>query len=563
MRGVVSPVLVADVLSVLAGATAVAVAVVVYRSFVPDDAEGYADLGWPFLVTVATVAVCAAGYPVLWRVPSVRSAGVLPLLVLLVAYVPWNVFAFRYAGRGTLVTRRRILAVGVLVGAAAAVVGAEATGLIGPEPGQSLIPSLVVLTSVVLLGLLAVLFVSTGLVLLAAYRHGGLSSATGVVVVFPVTVVTLSGQVSGQVEPLSPYLLAAAHLFVATVGFALAVTRYDVLTVRAGTNTLGERAVVDDMDEAVLVVDRRGDVVRTNREAERLFGPDVEGTAVGDAIGATVPDLCERNSIERWTRAGYRRFDPRVSTVTAGDREVGRTVTLLDVTDREIRRQRIQVLNRILRHNIRNELDVIKTRAELATDEGRDVEKQVAAIRDAADDLERLSASARRVETLMARAEGTDERTDLAALVESVVDGVTKEYPNATVSVDVPDRTVSLDADLLRYAVRNVVENAVEHNDGSPRVSVQATNTDAGVRVVVADDGPGIPESEREAIDTGSEGPLAHASSLGLWGTSWAVQALGGNLSLGDSDLGGAAVVFDLPDGRGDADDRPGPPGGP
>jgi signal transduction histidine kinase len=90
----------------------------------------------------------------------------------------------------------------------------------------------------------------------------------------------------------------------------------------------------------------------------------------------------------------------------------------------------------------------------------------------------------------------------------------------------------------------------VVHNDGpEPRVSVRVTATGTGTRVVVADDGPGIPEAERSVIESSTESPLSHASGIGLWGASWAVQQLGGDLSFEESDLGGTAVVVELPAG--------------
>jgi hypothetical protein len=56
-----------------------------------------------------------------------------------------------------------------------------------------------------------------------------------------------------------------------------------------------------------------------------------------------------------------------------------------------------------------------------------------------------------------------------------------------------------------------------------------------------------VPASERNVIEAESEGPLAHATSIGLWGTNWAVQTLGGELSFGESESGGASVQIDIP----------------
>ena len=122
------------------------------------------------------------------------------------------------------------------------------------------------------------------------------------------------------------------------------------------------------------------------------------------------------------------------------------------------------------------------------------------------------------------------------------------EHTATSIVVDVPDLSASVDSELFRYAFQNVVENAIVHNTAlEPRVDVRGRNTEAGIWLVVADNGPGIPESERAVIERGSESQLSHASSLGLWGISWAIQQLGGELSFAESELGGTAVVIELP----------------
>ncbi len=121
--------------------------------------------------------------------------------------------------------------------------------------------------------------------------------------------------------------------------------------------------------------------------------------------------------------------------------------------------------------------------------------------------------------------------------------------------------TIELDRALCRYALSELLENAVEHGGEAPTVVVRGRETATGSRLVVADDGPGIPANERAVIDAESETALSHGSSLGLWGVQWAVQTLGGSLSFEESDLGGTAVALELPDRGAPLADDDAPPG--
>ena len=56
------------------------------------------------------------------------------------------------------------------------------------------------------------------------------------------------------------------------------------------------------------------------------------------------------------------------------------------------------------------------------------------------------------------------------------------------------------DRDLLFDAVANLVDNAIKHGREAGRVTVEVTRNDRGAVVSVADDGPGIPEQERQNV---------------------------------------------------------------
>lgn len=538
----------------LAGAIAGGTAVWSVRALVTGFDRFQQDLLRPFAVVAMVISAGAVGLPVAAGPLRASVLSVVLLVTFLLAFVPWNVFAFRYAGRGNLLTRRRVLAVGSLVAVLLVAYLSVAAGVV--QPSLESYSSVLLAASTLLLGLIAITFVSGGLVLTAAYRHGNIPVASGVAVVFPVAVLVVGIQVVSLSDVLTRGLLASLHLLAAAAALPVAIGRYDVLATRPGTTTLGERTVIEDLDEAVLVLDREGAIILSNRRAERLFGADLGGQELDEVVGTDVATLRELSTLECWTDRGTKRFDPRVSTVAASrDRAVGQTVTLIDVTDREMLRQRVQVLNRILRHNIRNDLDIIMSHAEFALRDGDDnengeetkVDESVAQILEVADEVTQLSADARQIERLT-RDSSTDRSVvDLPQLVDEVVETVIGDRPDVSVTVAVPQVELSINRELLRFALRNLVDNAVEHNDNpSPRVEVRGTERESGVRIVVSDNGPGIPDAEWRVIEAGQEEVLDHATSLGLWGAKWTVQKMGGELSRRDSESG-ATVVIDLP----------------
>jgi signal transduction histidine kinase len=535
-----------SVYTVVAGASAIVtglLTVFIYREaslWSPESTDRwYSDLTQPFLVLLILFTMSAAVYALAAAdgKPGFGFAGVTAVLLVL----PWTVFALRQVGRGYLLTRWRL---GTLVIIEVPVV---VTLVLALGSGTGDVPELLNLSaSLLTLIFWGIAMVTAGLLLLATYRHGSVTIGSGVVVVLLFAELMIPAQAARPSLPVFSAALTAASYGAFAVTAVVAVVRYDILSVRPGTGTLGERAVVNEMSEPVLVVDPQGTIGQSNETAKELFGDGIDGEQFADVLKCSITEMAESETLERWTERGRVRFDPRVSPLTHGDRTLGYAVTLINVTDRELRKQRIQVLNRILRHNIRNNLDVIKARAQATTENSQPTQKQVDTILQVADSLEALSADARRIEKLMQRSHEETVRLSLGMVIESVIDTV--ETDQAVVTVDIPAISLQVDEELLRFALRNLVENAIEHNDRpEPHVDIRAERTETGLTLTVSDNGPGVPASERNVIEAESEGPLAHATSIGLWGTNWAVQTLGGELSFGESESGGASVQIDIP----------------
>jgi len=103
---------------------------------------------------------------------------------------------------------------------------------------------------------------------------------------------------------------------------------------------------------------------------------------------------------------------------------------------------------------------------------------------------------------------------------------------------------------VFRIAFEEAIENAVIHADcDPPQVMVTVDPVDGGetATVEIADNGPGIPDTEWEIIKTGNETPLRHADSIGLWLMYWSVTALGGAVDRSANEPRGSVLAFRVP----------------
>ena len=208
----------------------------------------------------------------------------------------------------------------------------------------------------------------------------------------------------------------------------------------------------------------------------------------------------------------------------------------------ELQRQtnQINVLDRVLRHNIRNDMSVIRARARLAQDRYDDCTECVQ-IQQKADELVDLSETARELGTIV----NTDferQEMDVVALLERTLDSIRAEYPSATLTLDSPASLTIPAMSPLQKALHELLDNAAKHNDAAT-VTVTVRETADEVSIRIADDGPGLPATEQEVLDTGTETPLVHGSGLGLWTVHWVVTGHDGTIEATSSDEGTTVTV--------------------
>ena len=204
-----------------------------------------------------------------------------------------------------------------------------------------------------------------------------------------------------------------------------------------------------------------------------------------------------------------------------------------------------EILTRVLRHNVRNDLTVIRGRAELIAQEatGSNATHAADLVR-SSENLLSTTSMARRIREVIDRREQRSE-TDVNDLVDDVVAEVRTEFDAATVAVD-HDATATLELHPnFEYAVRQALVNGIEHNDEQPRVEVTVDRTGTSVVVRIGDDGPGISDAEVTPIRNGEEGALSHGSGLGLWIIDRVVSYSGGAVRF-DADADGTSVTMEF-----------------
>ena len=482
--------------------------------------------------------------------------------------VPWLLFCFDYIGREELVSpfAAGIICTPIAVGFVSTVVvfGADVFAWLTLPSQRTATGVAVVFRSLLdltqffsLLYAGGVVLIGSGLILWTFQRYPHLDSTTGIALVTFGTAPWISILFGLQIETTSTIAFAA----IVSIGFAVGTVAGVTLVGPFGlfsrvptAGSVGPKTVIEELTDPVLVADRRETIVELNTAATRLIDADSVGRSVTDLFEMDITALGRQEVLEMHSDTGRVLVEPTVSELTdQHDQRLGYAVVVRDVTDRTIRQQRLEVFNRILRHNLRNKVTVVLGHGDAIADqtERESIAESAGAIVDAGDRLATVSENARSAAEVVDVERGSADRTPLAPVVDDVLGTIADEY-DGSFSRDVPaEVTTPLQREQLRVVLRHLVENAVEHNDAdTPAVEVTAVEnpeTPYSLGISVRDNGPGMPAHEQRVIAADNETDLEHSTGIGLWIVQWITASAGGTISVSEREPRGTDVSIHLP----------------
>jgi signal transduction histidine kinase len=338
-----------------------------------------------------------------------------------------------------------------------------------------------------------------------------------------------------------PELHLTAPLMVVHVALdAYAFVGTHMFETSPATQRVAEQTGLDTLTEPVLVLDTEEEVVDLNESAEQLFGSSAatDGRVpLTTLVDVDLSTLNETGEVEIGGPSGGTFAVSYTPLLDPAENPVGGLIVLYDLREERQRKQQLSVLNRVLRHNLRNEMTVIQGHAASLESKLTDqsLQDQAATISRAGDRLLAIGEKVRefdRIQDQVAHA----KRVDLEQVVSQLRKQLSTRFPDATIETEiaVSDATIHTQRDVLALALTNLVENALKHapeTDQSVHIRIEPAREEGTMTVIeVNDTNAQIPESEIAVLRTGTETPLQHGQGIGLWIVNWCVVRLNGDI---------------------------------
>jgi len=334
----------------------------------------------------------------------------------------------------------------------------------------------------------------------------------------------------------------------------------------AGEDTNHQGFIESSPDAIVIANPETGDIVEVSQTAEEFFGYTQEELRSMDILALHPTD--EREQYEHLFKTHFERqpavisqFEdgsPVYATTADGDR-IPVEINAWNIEDpehdqslfqgifrdiserlrrqRELQRQneRLDEFANIVAHDLRNPLNVARGRSTLLeqnfeTEHLNSLQTALARMGEIIDDTLTLARNGQQVGEM-----------DSVNLV-SAIDNCWGMVDTSAATLETEDEvTIRADPDRVRHICENLLSNAIEH--GGEDVTVRIGQADEDT-MYIEDDGPGIPEDERDAVFDSGYSSEADGTGFGLAIVQRIAEAHGWDITLTDSDSGGARFEF-------------------
>lgn len=207
----------------------------------------------------------------------------------------------------------------------------------------------------------------------------------------------------------------------------------------------------------------------------------------------------------------------------------------------------LRINQRVLRHNLRNDLSVALGHLENIEDaaETDDFSHDIDVIRDHLETLLETTARTRKIVAIWDTAETTE--LELTSIIDTQIQHVREAHPTGTLASRLPTECRVTAHPALPLAIREALTNAIQHNSADVSVTVTVECHGDTVHLTIADTGSGIPATDRQAITLPEETPLTHTRGLGLWILYWTIRMSDGTIAFENNEPSGAVVRITLP----------------
>lgn len=325
------------------------------------------------------------------------------------------------------------------------------------------------------------------------------------------------------------------------------------------TNRL--ETLLDAVPVPVAFIDTEGIVRRWNNSAEEVLGYTAEDIVRqryslftdAEEFAALLGRVIEGERLQNY-QTTLRAADGSLVPVQVDASPVyddgtvsGVVGTAVDVSDRNQREQQLDILHRMARHNLRNELNVIHGWSAMLEEGNCEPERAATKITDASDRLTELSKEVTNIPRVVSGHEQETTPRDAGTVVTTLSEQLQTNNGVADVELSTRSATGQVPGEAVR-ATAELFGNLTDRDD-SATVKLEYDSLDSHVEILVHSNTQLLSSGERMLIEQGTETALEHATGLSIARSYLTLQSVGGTVAVaeGPTNTPASALQVEVP----------------
>jgi len=285
--------------------------------------------------------------------------------------------------------------------------------------------------------------------------------------------------------------------------------------------------IIEESENIIIICDSENNIIKINKKAELIFGIESAKNIIKDI------DKNNKSMVEITDNDKKRYF--QVYNHQVGNHEKsGIVYSLSEVTTLKEQEEELEiyhkVINRVLRHNVRNEMNVITGYAtEIYENESGETKRQAKIINKKSNSLYDTVKKLRKIQSAF------DKKTNLNVnIAEKLTEVIEKsDYENLTINLkDNTEKNIVKVSHCINYAIEEIIDNGFCHNNSENKIiniTIDEFDDDK-IRIRFEDNGIGINEHEINVLKSKDETNHKHGSGSGLWLINWIINRSDGEV---------------------------------
>lgn len=307
--------------------------------------------------------------------------------------------------------------------------------------------------------------------------------------------------------------------------------------------SMASEKVIEESNTGIIVCQNNRDIIKANKKAKSIFNNDIR-------TGMNINKFIDKNAETLTITVNNQEKHLKIQEYTVGEhKDSGYVYTLTDITKIKKQEKELEiyqdVIDRVLRHNVRNDMNVIEGYTnEIISSGNKKIRNKAEIIDRKCSELHNTIKKLRKIQKVINKKQNIE--VDIEEEIKNTINENKQLKKNIHIDFNKKQEQIcAISHPCINYAIEEIIENSIQHNNSETKKLRININQDKNkVHIKFKDNGKGIEQHEIDVIESNTETSHKHSSGGGLWLIKWIINRSNGSIEFTNTSNGTEINIF-------------------